>query len=202
MVAVEQNDILELCKNHLGEYRIRNGQIVAKFCPFCNGGNSGDTETFSVGLYNGAFSCLRGGCSKTGSFRELCEFFGERPAKMVSMPSSRSKRLYARPNITMQPVTEEIISYFAQRNISQKTIEAFGIGSDSYGNIVFPFYRDGELVYVNTESRRSTKKATVLRNGQSAIQSRYCSVWTMQLLISRCLSPKAKLTRCLCMKLA
>lgn len=158
MVAAEHSDILELCKKHLGEYRIRNGQIVAKFCPFCNGGDSGDTQTFSVGLYNGAFSCLRGGCSKTGSFRELCEFFGERPAKMVSMPSSRTKRLYARPNVHMLPLTEEIISYFAQRSISEQTLKAFGICADGNGNIVFPFYRNKELVYVKYRKPQKYKK--------------------------------------------
>lgn len=158
MVAVEHSEVLELCKKHIGEYRIRNGQIVARVCPFCKGGDSGDTQTFSVGLYNGAFSCLRGGCSKTGSFRELCEFFGERPAKVVSMPSSRSKRLYARPNVHMLPVTDDIIAYFAQRNISQQTLSAFGVAADENGNIVFPFYRNKELVYVKYRKPQKHKK--------------------------------------------
>lgn len=158
MVAAEHSEILELCKKHLGEYRIRNGQIVARYCPFCNGGESGDTQTFSVGLYNGAFSCLRGSCSKTGSFRELCEFFGERPAKVVSMPSSRAKRLYARPNVHMLPATEEITAYFAQRGISEKTVHAFGVCSDCNGNIVFPFYRNKELIYVKYRKPKKHKK--------------------------------------------
>lgn len=158
MVAANENEILAFCQKHIGEYRIRNNQIVAKLCPFCHGGGSGDMETFSVGLYNGAFSCLRGGCSKQGGFRELCEFFGERPAKVVSMPSSRTKRLYARPNTHFLPVTDEIVSYFAQRGISQQTIQAFGIASDDNGNIVFPFYRDKELIYVKYRKPRKHKK--------------------------------------------
>jgi twinkle protein len=158
MVAAEHSEILELCKKHLGEYRIRNGQIVARFCPFCNGGDSGDTQTFSVGLYNGAFSCLRGGCSKTGSFRELCEFFGERPLKMVSMPSSRTKRLYARPNVHMLPPTAEIAAYFSQRGISERTLKAFGVCADNNGNIVFPFYRNKELIYVKYRKPQKHKK--------------------------------------------
>ena len=148
MVEAAQNSILELCKRHLGEYRIRNGQIVAKLCPFCHGGNSGDVETFSVGLYNGAFSCLRGGCSKTGSFRDLCEFFGEQAARTVAMPGNRTKKLYARPNVELHPLTDEIVSYFNSRKISKETLEAFHVSADSYGNIVFPFYRNDELVYV------------------------------------------------------
>lgn len=158
MVEAQESDILALCKKHIGEYRIRNNQIVARYCPFCKGGASGDVETFSVGLYNGAFSCLRGGCSKMGSFRDLCEFFGERPAKVVSMPSSRAKRLYTRPSVQLSPVTDEIVSYFEQRKISVDTLNAFGISSDNHGNIIFPFYRDEELVYVKFRKPRKHKK--------------------------------------------
>lgn len=159
MVAVESNDIINLCKKHIGEYRIRNGQIVAKYCPFCNGGGSGDTETFAIGLYNGAFSCLRGGCGKTGSFRELCEFFGERPVNVVRMPSSRAKRLYIRPNPKLLlPPTQEIIHYFEQRSISEETIKAFNVSSNANGDIVFPFYRDDELVYVKYRKPCKHKK--------------------------------------------
>lgn len=159
MVAVESNDILKFCDKHIGEYRIRNGQAVAKYCPFCNGGGSGDTETFAIGLHNGAFSCLRGGCGRTGSFRELCEFFGERPAHMVSMPVSRAKKLYVLPNPSeFNPVTEEIVNYFASRKISKETISAFKICSDKNGNIVFPFYRSGQLTYVKYRRPRKHKK--------------------------------------------
>jgi len=158
MVALQESEILSFCKKYIGEYRIRNNQIVAKVCPFCHGGGSGDMETFSVGLYNGAFSCLRGGCGKTGGFRELCEFFGERPAKMVSMPSSRAKRLYVRPNPYLLPVTDEIVSYFEQRKISRSTLNAFGIASSGNGDIVFPFYRDKELIYVKYRKPRKHKK--------------------------------------------
>ena len=158
MVEAVHHDILDLCKRHLGEYRIRNGQIVAKLCPFCHGGASGDQETFSVGMYNGAFSCLRGGCSKTGSFRDLCEFFGERPARIVSIPQSRQRRLYARPNIETQPLTSECLAYFEQRKISKDTLDAFRICSDNRGNIVFPFYRDEELIYVKYRRPRKHVK--------------------------------------------
>ena len=158
MVAVESNDIVNFCDKHIGEYRIRNGQAVAKYCPFCHGGGSGDTETFAIGLYNGAFSCLRGGCGKTGSFRELCEFFGERPAKVVYMPPSRTKRLYLRPNPRLLPPTSEILSYFEQRKISKETIDAFGVSASENGDIIFPFYRDHELIYVKYRKPKKHKK--------------------------------------------
>lgn len=149
MISAVQNDIVAFCDRHLGQYRIRNGQAIARLCPFCHGGASGDQETFAVSLYNGAYNCLRGGCSVTGSFRDLSEHFGERVSNIVAMPSQRNTKLYVRPNpAELLPITEPIERYFALRGISRDTLSAFRIAADSHGNIVFPFYRGGELVYV------------------------------------------------------
>ena len=92
--------VLALADKHLGEFKIRNGQVVAKTCPFCHGGKSGDTETFAIGMHNGAFSCLRGGCGKTGSFRELCDFFGEHSVNAAQAPKAigKTKKVYAKPD--------------------------------------------------------------------------------------------------------
>jgi len=116
--------VVALAEKHLGDFRIRNGQVVAHLCPFCNGGENGDTDTFAVGMHNGAFSCLRGGCNKTGSFRELCEFFGERQVSVVNAPKTvgTNKKTYEKPNPEMlKPLTEEAITYFAIRKISEET---------------------------------------------------------------------------------
>lgn len=155
-----QEKIIEFCDKHLGEYRIRNGQAVARYCPFCNGGDSGDVETFSVGLYNGAFSCLRGSCAKKGSFRELCEHFGERyVTDGVRLPSQHARKVYARPEPDqLQPITEECIRYIESRMISRDTIDAFRIASDAQGNIVFPFYRNDALVYVKYRKPKAHHK--------------------------------------------
>lgn len=159
-MVVAMNDIVSFCDRHIGDYRIRNGQAVARICPFCHGGNNHDQETFAIGLHNGAFSCLRGQCGKNGSFRELSEFFGERPALTLSMPSGKTaKRLYVRPNPDiLKPVTDEIANYFAARRISRETLDAFGIAADYNGNIVFPFYKDKELVFVKYRKPRKFVK--------------------------------------------
>lgn len=114
--------VVALAEKHLGEFRIRNGQIVARLCPFCGGGDNGDTDTFAIGMHNGAFSCLRGGCNKTGSFRDLCEYFGERPAVNVPKTVSPSKKTYEKPDASMLlPLSEEAVTYFAVRKISEDT---------------------------------------------------------------------------------
>lgn len=155
-----QEKIVEFCDKHLGEYRIRNGQAVARYCPFCHGGDSGDIETFSVGLYNGAFSCLRGSCAQKGSFRELCERFGERyVTDGIRLPSQYARKVYARPESNqLLPITETCVQYIESRMISKDTIDAFRIASDTQGNIVFPFYRNDALVYVKYRKPKTHHK--------------------------------------------
>jgi len=151
--------VIELAEKHLGFFRVKNGQVIAEYCPFC-GGNSHDKETFAVGLNNGAWQCLRGSCGKKGNFRNLCEFFGEQAPTGYSLPqvSQQQKKVYSKPDPDeLYPMTEEIVTYFATRRISEETMLDWKISADKKGNIVFPFYRDGELIYVKY---RKPKKHT------------------------------------------
>lgn len=155
-----------LAAKYFAPYRIRNGELVPKYCPFCGGGDSRDQETFAVGLYNGAFNCKRGQCNKSGSFRELCDYFGVEAPETVSlnMMGSRQKKLYARPSESeIKPLTEEAIAYFKRRHISVETLNAYKVGCDNEGNIVFPFYRDNKLIYVKYREPRRYDKATSKR---------------------------------------
>lgn len=142
--------VISLAEKYFGEFRIRNGQVVAKYCPFCHGGNSGDTDTFAVGMHNGAYSCQRGGCNKQGSFRQLCEFFGVQPTVATNLPKpiGSGKKTYSKPNPDMlQPLTEETITYFSIRKISEETLKECKIACTQEGYIVFPFYKDGVFTY-------------------------------------------------------
>ena len=143
--------VIELAEKHLGSFKIRNGQVIAEYCPICHGNNH-DKETFAIGMSNGLWQCLRGSCGKKGNFNQLCNLFGETSGAMgYSLPkiTKQEKKIYARPNPeNIKPLTEEIITYFGKRKISEETLKDWHIGSDSKGNIVFPFYRDGELVFV------------------------------------------------------
>lgn len=144
------SSVMALAEKHLKNFKISNGQVVAEYCPFC-GGNGKDKETFAVGLSNGAWQCLRGSCQEKGSFKQLCEHFGERPPEVFGLPSTISTRKkYQLPDVELLPATEEIISYFATRRISPETVRAFNIAADKEGNIVFPFRRrqDEDVVYV------------------------------------------------------
>lgn len=153
--------VIDLAEKHLGEFRIKNGQVVAAFCPICHG-NGHDKETFAVGLSNGLWQCLRGSCKKSGNFKQLCELFGEQPPIGYSLPrvTEQQKKVYTRPDKEklLHPLTDEIITYFATRKISEKTLTDWGIGADDKGNIVFPFYRDEQLIYVKFRKPKKHRK--------------------------------------------
>jgi len=142
--------VISLAEKHLGYFRVKNGQVIAEYCPFCKGHDK-DKETFGIGLNNGLWQCLRGSCSKKGNFRQLCEFFGEQAPTEFNLPkrSEQQRKSYAKPDpVEFFPVTDEITNYLGLRWIFPDTIKDWKIMSDKDGNIVFPFYRNEELVYV------------------------------------------------------
>lgn len=152
--------VLELAEKHLGYFRVKNYQVVAEYCPFCKG-NSHDKETFAIGLNNGAWQCLRGSCGKKGNFRQLCEYFGEQAPTGYSLPkiTQQQKKVYTKPDTgILYPMTEDIVTYFATRRISEQTLLDWKIAADEKGNIVFPFYRDEELVYVKFRKPKRHEK--------------------------------------------
>ena len=61
---------------------------------------------------------------------------------------------YVLPDVEILPRTEAIDAYFGKRKIGQETLDAFHVGSDRQGNIVFPFYRDNVLEYVKFRAPR------------------------------------------------
>ena len=101
-----------------------------------------DTGTFFVSLDTGQFCCHRGKCGVKGGWVKLLKKFGEAPN--IQSVSGQFKPL----DLTPLPRTETIDSYFAGRGISTATLDAYQIGADPSGNILFPFYVEGELIYI------------------------------------------------------
>lgn len=160
--------VIELAEKHLGYFRVKNGQVIAEFCPFCHG-NSHDKETFAVGLANGLWQCLRGSCGKKGNFRQLCEHFGEQAPVGYTLPqvTERQKKIYTRPNTDiLYPMTEDIVTYMATRRISEQTLLDWRISADKDGNIIFPFYRDDVLTYVKYRKPKHVTKEEGMKEWQ------------------------------------
>lgn len=147
-----ERQIRAFADKHLTPYTVRGDEMIPELCPICMGGENGDKHTFAVNLVEGVYVCKRGGCGARGRFEDLAERFGERAE--ILRPAARAKKQYILPDIQLLPLTEQISGYFDARKIGRETLEAFKIGSDIKGNIVFPFYRDGELVYVKYRAPR------------------------------------------------
>lgn len=137
----------ELAQRHMTPYKTRGSEITPKLCPYCGGGQSKDKYTFALNGETGAFNCKRGECGKQGNFAQLCKHLGEMPGDGYRM-AKRTPRQYTMPKTQIQPVTTAAERYLAQRKISKATLDAYGVGCDEQGNIVFPFTRGGSLVFV------------------------------------------------------
>lgn len=147
-----QAEMIRFAGAHLSPFRVRGDELIPDYCPFCHGGDSRDRYTFALNLTDGVYVCKRGGCGVRGRFETLAKEFGERAE--FFRPAATVRKKYVLPDVALKPPTDEIISYFGQRKISRETLDAFKIGSDDKGNIVFPFYRDNTLVYVKYRAPR------------------------------------------------
>ena len=141
----------EIADKYFGDYTQVGEEIKVRFCPFCKGGEHRDKYTFYLNMEKGVYNCHRGSCGKSGTFNQLCDYLGEpnvRPTYATSTIGVKEKK-YNKPDAAkLRPVTQKIIDYFACRKISKETLDHFQIMSDENGNIVFPFYRQKELVFV------------------------------------------------------
>lgn len=143
------NSIHDLISKHLTPYR-RSGhdEIRTLACPFCNGGDSEDTYTFSLNIETGNYYCFRGSCSASGGIEQLAAHFGEKIKGRNLKMNTKSSMQYKLPRTELHPLTPQILSYFASRKISEETLQTYGVSADKNGNIVFPFTLDKDLVYV------------------------------------------------------
>ena len=146
--------IISFADEHLQPYRLRSKQvggdeISPKLCPFCQGGVHGDEYSFALSADKGVFVCKRGSCGRRGRFEELLEHFGKEADFHMERPSvvKKAETTYKLPDTVHHEPTEEIYKYFETRKISRETVDAFQIKSDDHGNIVFPFYVNGENVF-------------------------------------------------------
>ena len=124
--------ILEFARRHLEPYTVRGDELIPEHCPICHGGESGDKYTFALNLTEGVYVCKRGTCGVRG----------------------RAKKQFVLPDVQQLPLTDTIIRYFSSRKIRAETLNAFSVSTATDGNIIFPFYKDGELIYVKFRAPR------------------------------------------------
>lgn len=152
------NSISDLVRKYLVPYRRSGSDEIRATCPFCNGGDSGDTETFSLNIDTGYYYCYRGSCRAGGNIAQLAAHFGETiKGSQVNM-NLKTQVTYKYPDVQLFPRTPQINDYFHKRAISASTLDAYSISADEHGNIVFPFYEGGDLTYVKFRKPKKPEK--------------------------------------------
>ena len=154
------SSIIDLANKYFGDFKVRGSEVIAEYCPFCHGGANEDRYTFAVNSENGAFNCKRGSCNESGALPKLLQQLGAENFIQIQRPAAyvKKNKTFEKPPVDMlKPLTEDIITYFAKRKISVETLHDFNVSADENGNIVFPFYRGGDLTFVKY---RKPKKHT------------------------------------------
>lgn len=149
--------VIRYADRHLQPYRVNadGTEIIPQYCPFCGGGEHHDRDTFALNVETGLYVCKRGTCGARGRIDSMAEFgqIGTSPLGGF-MGSAKGGKTYALPTLVPEPLTPEIVAYFEKRRISGATLDTYRVGSDGNGNIIFPFYRDGTMVYAKLRKPR------------------------------------------------
>lgn len=144
-------DIFEYIESRGVQVVRDDGSELACYCPFHN---NMDTPAFYINKTTGLWICFNPSCAKTGSIRDLMEFFGDH-GKIVKDYSidEIEKNLMYKDEIKESNCWEETldsirinlpddlykVQYLVDRGFNQDTIEYFDIAfSDSKRRIVIP----------------------------------------------------------------
>lgn len=130
-----------------GQFKVKNGEIIPTYCPFCKGGQGHDKHTFALNVDSGLYNCKRSTCSVQGNLKQLCQKLGiPWEHKSYEMPA-KPARSYKKPTTELQLISSEIEEYLKKRGFTPEVWRARKI-SESKGKIVFPYYEDRQLVAV------------------------------------------------------
>jgi twinkle protein len=144
----------EFAQIYLQPFNIKGDEIVPDRCPFCHGGDGGkDKHTFALNIVNQTYNCKRGSCGRQGHFTQLCKEFGVSTDKDTFQPP---KKTYKKPSKKPQSLHDAALGYLKLRGISKATADAYRVGTDESGNLMFPYY-DGSGEHVFNKYRPAHK---------------------------------------------
>lgn len=146
----------EVANKFIKDWRVRNGEIEARICPFCKGGENQDEQTFYLNATSGSYICHRGKCGAKGDLNSLLKHFGvnknEYYGASDNVKSYVQAKHYDLPKLefVVEP-TQNLYKYFENRSLSKETVDYFKIKSNiKNGNesVAFQFYENDEVVFV------------------------------------------------------
>ena len=155
---------IDLADQQLGEYKLRNGEVIAKSCPFCNPHRKDNLYKFYMNQQTGAFKCYReNNCGQTGSFYDLLKHFNlENEFEFEDGFEDDYQKSYKKPDPIEGEPAGKVAEYLDLRCISEETWGNEDV-KEKDGNIAFEYYHNGELVL--TKYRTANKDKKYWQNG-------------------------------------
>lgn len=131
-----------------------------EICPYCEGGEHHDKNTFSVNTRTGMFKCLRSSCDKHGAFVTLARDFG-----FALDFGDNDEKVYRKLPQKKAETKPEAVQHLQKRGIGEATVKKYGITvQKSNTNIlVFPFYNE-EGVLTTVKYRKADFQKGVDKN--------------------------------------
>ena len=144
----------------LGEYKERNGEVIARNCPFCGPNQKKDNQyKFYMNKSTGAYLCYRKNqCGATGSFYNLLEHFGkEDEFEFDDEQEVNYQKEYKKPESETTEPTSKVEEYLDLRCISKDTWQGHDV-KEKDGNIAFEYYQNGEKVLIKYRTASKEKR--------------------------------------------
>ncbi|KAK4755942.1 hypothetical protein SAY87_009699 [Trapa incisa] len=127
------------------------GQYNNLLCPMCKGGHASEKSlSLSISSEGGfaMWQCFRGKCGWSGTTKAFANNKRSFENSNAIRKAKETRKLSV-DSLQLQPLCDELISYFSSRSITAETIRRNGIMQRKHMNqvfIAFPYYRMGELV--------------------------------------------------------
>jgi len=151
--------IVQDFRRHIGRRAKTVGdQLVFGYCPYCDGGDNHDKDTFAISTVTGQFECKRSSCGARGNLITLARDFADRGFSLgrelntyynIDGSAARFKRFKdAHRPIEVRP---RAIDYLLSRGIPEEVTKKYEITTmpERDNVLVFPFRDEtGELVFV------------------------------------------------------
>ncbi|PKI43504.1 hypothetical protein CRG98_036106, partial [Punica granatum] len=127
------------------------GQHNSLLCPMCKGGSSSEK---SLNLFitpdggSALWQCFRGKCGWKGSTRAFAQN-GSSFGTSNTISKVKKIRELSAESLELQPLSNELLGYFAERSITAETLRRNAVMQRECGNqivIAFPYHRKGQLV--------------------------------------------------------
>lgn len=157
---LNKSDIYGFAHSMCAETKEKGKELFFKHCPYCNGGEHSDKNTFSIDTETGAFKCFRASCGRQGHFVELCRDFNYQ----LDFGTKKEKTFKKLPQKKIE-IRNSALEFLKSRGIGENTCIRYSITSQTNNPdiIVFPFYDENNVLqfvkYRNSKHKRGDKGA-------------------------------------------